>query len=163
MKNRELFLKDPLSVTLRNEGVSSNNNDDAATLEYELSTFVCDGEYQRGLAKILQGFLDRIGKEQTGAWVSGFYGSGKSHLVKVLRFLFIDHKLPDGVSARQLCTLPQDVRDLLTELSTRGNQNGGLHSAGGTLKAGPAMCACGYCPSCSSPPGFPKSRRTPAL
>ena len=136
MKNRELFLKDPLSITLRNEGVSSNNNDDAATLEYELSTFVCDGEYQRGLAKILQGFLDRIGKEQTGAWVSGFYGSGKSHLVKVLRFLFIDHKLPDGVSARQLCTLPQDVRDLLTELSTRGNQNGGLHSAGGTLKAG---------------------------
>ena len=33
MKNRELFLKDPLSVTLRNEGVSSNNNDDAATLD----------------------------------------------------------------------------------------------------------------------------------
>ena len=136
MKNRELFLKDPLSVTLRNEGVSSNNNDDAATLEYELSTFVCDGEYQRGLAKILQGFLDRIGKEQTGAWVSGFYGSGKSHLVKVLRFLFIDHKLPNGVSSRQLCSLPQDVRDLFTELSTRGVQFGGLHSAGGTLKAG---------------------------
>ena len=136
MKNRELFLKDPLSVTLRNEGVSSNNNDDAATLEYELSTFVCDGEYQRGLAKILQGFLDRIGKEQTGAWVSGFYGSGKSHLVKVLRFLFIDHKLPTGVSARQLSSLPQDIRDLLTELSTRGVQFGGLHSAGGTLKAG---------------------------
>jgi hypothetical protein len=136
MKNRDLFLKDPLSLTLRNEGVSSNNNDDAGTLEYELSTFVCDGEYQRGLAKILQGFLDRIGKEQTGAWVSGFYGSGKSHLVKVLRYLFIDHRLPSGVSARQLCTLPQDVRELLKELSTRGVQFGGLHSAGGTLKAG---------------------------
>jgi hypothetical protein len=136
MNNRELFLKDPLSVTLRNEGVSSNNNDDAATLDYELSTFVCDGEYKQGLTKILQGFLDRIGKEQTGAWVSGFYGSGKSHLVKVLRFLFIDHKLPDGGSARQRCSLPQDVRDLLTELSTRGTQFGGLHSAGGTLKAG---------------------------
>jgi hypothetical protein len=136
MKNRALFLKDPLSVTLRNEGVSSNNNDDAATLEYELSTFVCDGEYQRGLTKILQGFLDRIGKEQTGAWVSGFYGSGKSHLVKVLRFLFIDYKLPNGISSRQLCTLPRDVRDLLTELSTRGVQFGGVHSAGGTLKAG---------------------------
>ncbi len=136
MQNRELFLKDPLAWQIANEGVSSNNVEDPETLRYELDTFVCQGEYQTGLVKILQGYLDNLGKEQKAAWVSGFYGSGKSHLVKVLRYLWTDFALPDGVTARTLATLPQDIRDLLKELSTRARQNGGLHSAGGTMKAG---------------------------
>src|SRR6266516_1408448 len=136
MKNRELFVKDPLSWTLLNEGVSSNNATDAVTVRYELQTFVCQGEYHTGLAKILQGYLDSLGKEQRAAWVSGVYGSGKSHLVKVLRYLWTDFKFDDGITARSLATLPADVSDLLKELSTRGRQAAGLHSAGGTLKAG---------------------------
>lgn len=136
MKNRELFLKDPLSWQIANEGVSSNNVEDLDTLRYELETFVCQGEYQAGLAKILQGYLDNLGKEQKAAWVSGFYGSGKSHLVKVLRYLWTDFPLAGGVTARTLASLPDDIRDLLKELSTRGKQGLGLHSAGGTMKAG---------------------------
>ena len=58
MKNRELFHKDPLSWTLANEGVSSNNDTDLPTLRYELETFVCDGEYSRGLERILKAYLD---------------------------------------------------------------------------------------------------------
>lgn len=92
MKNRELFHKDPLSWNLANDGVSSNNDTDLPTLRYELETFVCEGEYLNGLRKMLQGYLSRLGHEQAGAWVSGFYGSGKSHLVKVLRYLWTDHK-----------------------------------------------------------------------
>ena len=94
------------------------------------------GEYRTGLAKILQGYLDNLGKEQKAAWVSGFYGCGKSHLVKVLRYLWTDHPLNGGVTARTLARLPDDVTDLLKELSTRGKQGVGLHSAGGTMKAG---------------------------
>ena len=137
MKNRELFLKDPLSWTLLNEGVSSNNATDAQTLRYELQTFVCQGEYHSGLVKMLHGYLDNLAKpEQKGAWVSGFYGSGKSHLVKVLRYLWTDFRFADGSTARSLVNLPPDVADLLRELSTRGKQGAGLHGAGGTLKAG---------------------------
>jgi len=136
MKTRELFLKDPLSWQIVNEGVSSNNVEDLDTLRYELETFVCQGEYQSGLVKILQGYLDNLGREQKAAWVSGFYGSGKSHLVKVLRYLWTDYPLPGGVTARTLATLPQDITDLLKELDTRGKQGAGLHSAGGTMKAG---------------------------
>ncbi len=136
MKNRELFHKDPLSWTLANEGVSSNNDTDLLTLRYELETFVCEGEYLSGLVKMLHGYLDRLGKEQAGAWVSGFYGSGKSHLVKVLRYLWTDFAFPDSSTARSVATLPADVRELLKELSTRGKQGAGLHAAGGTLKAG---------------------------
>jgi hypothetical protein len=136
MNNRELFQKDPLSWTLANDGVSSNNDNDLPTLRYELETFVCDGEYRTGLVKMLQGYLGRIDQEQAGAWVSGFYGSGKSHLVKVLRYLWTDFSLANGSTARGVSTLPEDVADLLKELTTRGKQCAGLHAAGGTLKAG---------------------------
>lgn len=137
MKNRDLFLADPLSWTLINEGVSSNNNLDPETVRYELKTFVCDGEYKNGLVRILEGFLGNFKQpEQKAAWISGFYGSGKSHLAKVLRYLWTDYKFPDGVSARSLARLPADVVALLKELSTVAATHGGLHSAGGTLKSG---------------------------
>jgi hypothetical protein len=137
MKTKELFLKDPLSWTLANEGVSSNNDADEATLRYELETFVCEGEYESALEKILSGYLARLGSnEQAGAWISGFYGSGKSHLVKVLRYLWTDYKFADGTMAREICKLPPSIVESLKELSTRGRQGAGLHSAGGTLKAG---------------------------
>jgi hypothetical protein len=136
MKTKELFLKDPTQWTVANGGVTSNNDAGAETLRYELNTFVCEGEYHQGLARILQGYLDALGKEQKAAWVSGFYGSGKSHMVKVLRYLWTDHRFNDGNSARTLVNLPADVRDLLVELTNRSKQHGGLHAAGGTLKAG---------------------------
>jgi hypothetical protein len=137
MKTKELFLKDPLSWTLANEGVSSNNDADEATLRYELETFVCEGEYESALEKILSGYLSRQGgNEQAGAWISGFYGSGKSHLVKVLRYLWTDYEFADGTKAREICKLPDGIVESLKELSTRGKQGAGLHSAGGTLKAG---------------------------
>ncbi|MDB0068516.1 BREX system P-loop protein BrxC [Akkermansiaceae bacterium] len=136
MKTKDIFLKDPLSWTLANEGVSSNNDADEQTLRYELDTFVCDGEYQVALDKILNGYLKHLGGEQAGAWISGFYGSGKSHLVKVLRYLWTNYEFADGSKAREITTLPTDISDALLELSRCGKQGKGLHAAGGTLKAG---------------------------
>src|SRR5438132_1423327 len=91
---------------------------------------------RRGFRGQVMQSLDNLGKQQKAAWVSGFYGSGKSHLVKVLRYLWTDYPLPGNASARSLATLPGEVSDLLKELSTQGKRGAGLHSAGGTLKAG---------------------------
>ena len=60
MKTKELFLKDPLTWKLVNEGVSSNNSEDLATLRYELESFVCDGEYLNGMRRILKGYRDNF-------------------------------------------------------------------------------------------------------
>ena len=138
MKNKELFQKDPTAWKIANNGVSSNNEiePDTATLAYELSNFVCDGEYKTGLERILNSFLGNLGKEQPGAWVSGFYGSGKSHLVKVLRYLWVDAEIGKQGKARSLANLPNEIKESLKELSSRAKTHGGLHSAGGTLKAG---------------------------
>ena len=103
----------------------------------ELRSFVCEGEYARGLERIFNSFLTNLTQDQQPAvWVSGFYGSGKSHLVRVLEYLWRDIELPGGERARSLVTLPDDVGDHLTELSIEGKRRGGLWSAAGTLASG---------------------------
>ena len=141
MKNRAIYQKDPSTQKLINQGVA-NVNDDMTTLaqsvlRYELDTFVCDGQYEKGLAHILQTYLSNINQaEQPGVWVSGFFGSGKSHLVKMLRALWADTTFEDGASARGIAALPNSINELLKELSTQGKRHGGLHAASGTLGSG---------------------------
>lgn len=144
MKNSELYLKDPRQNTLLNTGVATVNDDfssdELRTLRYELQTFVCEGEYARGLRRILETYLANLDNpEQPGVWVSGFFGSGKSHLVKVLRALWVDYPFPeDGATARGLTRLPVEISDIFRELSVRGRQAGRLHAASGTLGGGAA-------------------------
>jgi len=103
MQTKEIFLRDPLTWKLVNEGVSSNNIEDLDTLRFELESFVCEGEYLQGMRRILQSYRDNFkSPEQKAAWISGFYGSGKSHLAKVLRYLWTNFSFPDGTTAAPL-------------------------------------------------------------
>jgi hypothetical protein len=140
--NRELYFRDPATLELLNNGVSKvseigHDERQIQTLRFELETFVCDGEYARGLERILKAYLTGLGQpEQKAVWVSGFFGSGKSHLVKVLRYLWEDYHFADGATARSLVKLPSEIADLLKELTTRSKPLGGLRAAAGTLGAG---------------------------
>lgn len=142
MLNRDIYVKSPEQNRLANNGVAEVSEDHSAAalevLRYELETFVCDGQYAKGIETILSTFLRNLGtkSEQPGVWISGFYGSGKSHLAKMLRALWTDLQLPGGASARGLAHLPDAVADQLKELSTEGKRNGGLHAAAGKLGAG---------------------------
>src|SRR6185503_7947204 len=42
----------------------------------------------------------------------------------------------NGSTARSIAHLPDEITELLTEISTLGKRHDGLHMAGGTLKAG---------------------------
>lgn len=141
MKNRELYAKDPLGFDLLNNGVSKvaevgGDADQIKTLRFEMETFVCDGEYAKGLERILNAYLSGLTRpEQQAAWVSGFFGSGKSHLVKMLRYLWQDYTFPDGATARSIVTMPESVRDLFVELTNRAKPYKGLRAVAGTLGA----------------------------
>lgn len=142
MLNREIYNKPPKENRLVNNGVAevSEDHSDAAQaiLRYELETFVCDGQYEKGLETILDKFLMNLdaGTEQPGVWISGFYGSGKSHLAKMLRTLWTDYQFADGATARGLAKLPTGVFEHLKELSTQAKRYGSLHAAAGKLGAG---------------------------
>lgn len=141
MKNRDVYQKDPAARKLVNEGVASVNEEKTkealAVLRYELETFVCSGQYEKGMFHILETYLKNVDQaQQPAVWVSGFYGSGKSHLVKMLRALWVDMEFEDGATARGIANLPLNIRDSLKELSTKAKRYGGLHAASGTLGAG---------------------------
>ena len=137
MNNRDIYSSDP-SRKLINEGVAYVNDDQSENglrvLRYELETFVCDGQYQDGLERILNTYLKNLKEaQQPAVWVSGFYGSGKSHLVKMLRALWENTEFADGKKARAIADLPPSVKECLHELSTTGQRYGGLRAASGTL------------------------------
>ena len=142
MKNKELFTLNPEQINLRNEGVAKiraiNEHEDLSIAEYELKTFVCEGEYHDGLKKILNNYLQSYDSvEQPAFWVSGFYGSGKSHLVKMAGYLWSNFEFPGGKTARSIKPLPQDIHDLLVELDRKQHIQGRL-SIAGTLRDFPS-------------------------
>lgn len=145
LTNEQIYERNPVKHELANSGVAQVtpkvDEDRAAyerTLRFELENFVCEGEYQAGLERLLTNFLERIrsGEQPIPAWLSGFYGAGKSHLAKMLAVLWGNYEFLDGTTALSLAThLPQSIRDLLNELHKTGKKYGGLHVATGLLNS----------------------------
>ncbi len=98
MINKELFTLNPEENNLLNDGVveinTAKDEQGLKIIRHELKTFVCEGEYQRGIQRILDTYLKNLDGKQPAVWVSGFFGSGKSHLVKMLGYFWEDFPLP---------------------------------------------------------------------
>ncbi len=131
LKIRELLDRDPLVTPLANSGQARlTSGEDAgvvAELRQELETFVCEGRFADALERILERYnagLDR--SRQDSAWVSGFFGSGKSHLLKMLAHLWTNTTFEDGATARGLVPrgLPPGVDAALRELDGRAKRTG---------------------------------------
>jgi len=133
---------DPRTNPLANNGqarITTLDDDNARSeLAVELATFVCDGQYGRAMEVILQSYLAQQGQgRQNAAWVSGFFGSGKSHLQKMLGHLWANTEVSPGKRARDLVLeLPEGVRAQFRELETLAARSGK-----------PLKAACGAMPS----------------
>jgi len=141
--NREIFRRDPIASQLANNGQARIQDEateqERVILREELQSFVCEGQYADGLTRILETYLRSLGgTQQPCAWVSGFYGSGKSHLLKMLAHLWVNTEFPEvGATARTLVhALPPDIAAALRELDTQGRRLGGLRAAAGTMPFG---------------------------
>ena len=142
MKIKDILLRDP-ALPIPNEGVASiperTGDAELRALRAELEMFVCEGKFEHAINLILARFLGNqsASNAQTAAWVSGFYGSGKSHLLKMLTHLWANTRFPDGATARGVAVVPNDTKALLRELDNAGiRSNAGLVAAAGTMLGG---------------------------
>ncbi len=74
---------------------------DTETVKQELDEYVLTGSLEQHYLKILEAIreTEHNPTDETGVWISGFFGSGKSHFMKILGYVLEDKTLPDGRSA----------------------------------------------------------------
>jgi hypothetical protein len=94
MKLKELFQK-PLDRPI--EGVIKA--DDNASLLNEIEEYVVTNEVAKRLEDFLAAYKNS--KNANGGWISGFFGSGKSHLLKMLA-LILENRIVEGQSTIDL-------------------------------------------------------------
>src|ERR1700683_2783692 len=83
MRLSEIFAKD---VQRPIEGVIKA--DDTAHLGTEVDEYVLTNEAAKGLELLLESYTNYT--NANGVWISGFFGSGKSHMLKMLAHLLGD-------------------------------------------------------------------------
>ena len=91
MKIKELFVK-PIDRPIN--GVVKADQMDAASVWQELEEYVVTEKIREYLRKFFDAYLAAIDRpkdaaitDRMGVWVSGFFGSGKSHFIKILSYL----------------------------------------------------------------------------
>ncbi|MDR1828030.1 MAG: BREX system P-loop protein BrxC, partial [Methylobacteriaceae bacterium] len=73
--------------------------DDDASLRLEIEEYVLTNEVEKRLDEFLDAYNDYRGAN--GVWISGFFGSGKSHLLKMLALLLENREI-DGARTLEL-------------------------------------------------------------
>ncbi len=84
--------------------------DDEASLRLEIEEYVLTGEVEKSLELFLDAYNNYEGAN--GVWISGFFGSGKSHLLKILAMLLENREI-DGAQALDLFLLKCVDNELL--------------------------------------------------
>jgi hypothetical protein len=137
MKIHELFVK-PVDRPI--DGVIKA--DDARNLAIELEEYVVTRDVSKGLGIFADRYLHEL--SANGVWISGFFGSGKSHLLKILSLVLDGTPLADGrrpsdillpkiydelvkADVRKVASIPS--RSILFNIDQKFDGIGGNHSA----------------------------------
>ena len=114
MKIQDLFVK-PVERPI--EGVIKASDD--RNLQTEVEEFVITREIAKGLDLFLERYLED--KNANGVWISGFFGSGKSHLLKILSLVLDSRRLRGGERAAHFL-LPKIEDEILRGSFQRATQ-----------------------------------------
>lgn len=97
MKIKEMFKK-PIDRNI--EGVIKIGQEEKENKKQELEEYVVTNELQKHFRDFFSAYSKGIdgSTEDIGVWISGFFGSGKSHLLKILSYLFSNEEI-DGKRA----------------------------------------------------------------
>lgn len=102
MQIRNLFCKDLFRPI---NGVVKADQRDEAIVWQELDEYVVTKELDQHFRKFFETYLNAIINKhdpnlnsRIGVWVSGFFGSGKSHFIKILSYLLNNREAHEPIS-----------------------------------------------------------------
>lgn len=98
MKIQDMFVR-PITREIKNV-ITVGNNESETFVKQELEEYVVTRELARHFTDFYESYKKGIVGEtpKMGVWISGFFGSGKSHFLKMLSFL-LENKLVAGKHA----------------------------------------------------------------
>ena len=97
IKLKSMFYK-PIDRDIK--GVIKVGQSDDENVKQELEEYVITGELNKHIDRFFESYKTGIlgHTDKNGVWVSGFFGSGKSHFLKILSYL-LENKKIDGKNA----------------------------------------------------------------
>lgn len=86
MEIKQVFAKD---IDRNINGVVKVAQDEESVIEQELTEYVVTRELSQHLKDFFKAYSDSLGTStsEIGVWITGFFGSGKSHFLKILSYL----------------------------------------------------------------------------
>ena len=101
-----MLVRDAIERDLGNEPQSVVKVHETEVLRTDLAEYVLTDQLARDFARVLQGIVESArpsggGTDKVGIWISGFFGSGKSHFAKLAGHVLADTPV-EGDSAREL-------------------------------------------------------------
>lgn len=92
MNIAELFQKD---IHRNINGVIKVGQKDDENIRQELEEYVVTNELDRHFRTFFERYTNALSNptDKIGVWISGFFGSGKSHFLKILSYLLANHQL----------------------------------------------------------------------
>jgi hypothetical protein len=123
------------------KGVIKVGQQEDENIKQELEEYVVTGELRKHIGGFYESFNKSIGQpyDKMGVWISGFFGSGKSHLLKILSHLlenrhvdgslaidYIEPKLKDSIltaEIRRAAEVPKDV--ILFNIDSKSDSSSG--------------------------------------
>ena len=96
MNIKEIFFK-PLNRSIN--GVVKADQSDNSTVYQELDEYVVTNELEKHFRDFFQSYSTDLSEpslaNKVGVWISGFFGSGKSHFLKILSYILSNKEVKD--------------------------------------------------------------------
>lgn len=94
MKIRDMFYKE---IDRDIKGVIKVGQADDENIYQELEEYVVTSELEAYMNRFFSAYINGLSKQtdKMGVWISGFFGSGKSHFLKILSYLLANKKVYD--------------------------------------------------------------------
>ena len=118
---KNMFAKD---IDRDIKGVIKVGQGDDENVKQELEEYVVTRELQKHFSDFFSSYKKGIvgNTDKMGVWISGFFGSGKSHFLKILSYL-LENRVVDGKSAIDYFIDDKKIKDemVLADMKLAGN------------------------------------------